>query len=271
MNNLELNKLIYVVGSPRSGSTLIYNSLCSSKIFNPGLPENHLVPNLVGYFLKQLERNKKEKNIFFDSNDDTLNYFKKCIEIHLQKISTKYQTDKLLLKSIVFGSNIYLMNILFPKEKFIMTIRDPRDIICSMLDISEKQIAQGQLPQYPRNMSTLCNFINEKYNILSNSKYSYFTKESVIIIKYEDFIDDHQSKLNDTMKKLGIDFSFSKNHNYWDFALNLNSTSDNLYDSTLWNKPISNSKIGVYKNLLTLEEINDVNKNCESLISRFNY
>ena len=120
-------------------------------------------------------------------------------------------------------------------------------------------------------MTALCNFINEKYNILSNLKHSLFIKESVITIKYEDFIDNHQSRLNDIMKKLGVDFSFSNDHNYWDFALNLNTSSENLYDSKLWNKPISNSKIGIYKKFLTLGEISEINKNCESLISRFNY
>ena len=41
-----LENIIYVVGSPRSGSSLIYNALCSHEKFNPAIPENHLVTNL---------------------------------------------------------------------------------------------------------------------------------------------------------------------------------------------------------------------------------
>ena len=128
---MKIEKLIYLVGSPRSGSTLIYNSLCSSKLFNPSLPENHLVANLVKYFEQQIKRNKKEKNLLFKSNQDTLDYFKKCINIYHDKISIEYKTSKLLLKSIIFSSYINSMSILFPNTKFIMTVRDPRDIITS--------------------------------------------------------------------------------------------------------------------------------------------
>ena len=78
---MTLKKIFYVIGSPRSGSVLIYNSLCSSKIFNPSLPENHLVPYLVELFIKQIERNQvKEKNLIFNSNNEIQIYFKECIQ-----------------------------------------------------------------------------------------------------------------------------------------------------------------------------------------------
>ena len=50
-------KIIYVVGSPRSGSSLIYNALCSHKKLNQAVPENHLVTNLAKNFFNQCQRN----------------------------------------------------------------------------------------------------------------------------------------------------------------------------------------------------------------------
>ena len=59
-----LDKIIYVVGSPRSGSIVIYNSICSHSFFNPGIPENHLVPKMVEYCLHLvLEQNLAEQTI----------------------------------------------------------------------------------------------------------------------------------------------------------------------------------------------------------------
>ena len=255
---MKINKLIDLVGSPRSGSTLVYNSLCSSRIFNPGLPENHLVPNLVKYFIQQLKRNKKEKNLFFESNNDTLDYFKNYINIYHNKICQKYKTDKLLLKSIIFSSNIDAMNILLPDTKFIMIIRDPRDIITSMLRISEKQINQKIRPQYPRDMGKLSYFINP-------------LKNSTISVKYEDFIINSVEILNKIMKNLNLSYTFKENDNLWDYSLNISKDEKNYFNSDLWNKPISKNKIGVYKNYLKAEEINEVNKNCEDIINKFNY
>ena len=63
-----LNKVFFIVGPPRSGSTLIYNSICSKEIFNIPLPETHLANGIVNNFYNQLARNgRSEKNFFFES------------------------------------------------------------------------------------------------------------------------------------------------------------------------------------------------------------
>ena len=268
---MKINKLIYLVGSPRSGSTLVYNSLCSSKLFNPSLPENHLIPNFVKYFSQQLKRNTKEKNLIFDSDEDTLNYFRDCINLYFNKISKKHNVNKLALKSILFSSEIDVMNILFPDIKYIMIMRDPRDIITSMLDISTKQITRGIVAQYPRNMKLLSDFINQKYKLLIDKKKIDFIKKAVHVIKYENFISDYKNILNELMIKLNLDYTFSKNHNYWDNSLNLNLSEKNLYKSNLWGKPISNQKIGNYKNILNTDEILEINENCKVLINKYQY
>ena len=82
-----LKNIIYVVGSPRSGSSLIYNALCSHEKFNPAIPENHLVTNLTKDFFNQNQRNNNiEENYYFDSINDTKSYFKNYLEIFFEKI-----------------------------------------------------------------------------------------------------------------------------------------------------------------------------------------
>ena len=102
-----LDKIIFIVGSPRSGSSLIYNALGTNKIFNPAIPESHLVTNLIKNFYKQHKRNLSiEKNYFFENIHETKLYFKKCIELFFNKISNKYSVSHLLLKSITITDNI---------------------------------------------------------------------------------------------------------------------------------------------------------------------
>ena len=156
-----LNKIFFVVGSPRSGSSLIYNAFCSKKIFNPAIPESHLVTNLTKLFYKQINRNNSfEKQYFFENIEDTKSYFKNCINIFFKKIAKKYKSEFLILKSITITENINVLYELYPEISYIMTIRDPRDIIVSMINVGKKQEEINALNQFPRNIELLCNKIN---------------------------------------------------------------------------------------------------------------
>jgi|TARA_B100001079_G_scaffold95161_1_gene81583 hypothetical protein len=58
-----VKKIFNLVSSPRSGSTIIYNALCSNDIFNPALPESHFASDLSHLYYKQLLRKADiEKN-----------------------------------------------------------------------------------------------------------------------------------------------------------------------------------------------------------------
>ena len=46
-----------------------------------------------------------------------------------------------------------------------MTIRDPRDIVVSMLNVGAKQEKLNINNQFPRNMKTLCDRINTSYRL----------------------------------------------------------------------------------------------------------
>ena len=43
------------------------------------------------------------------------------------------------------------------------------------------------------------------------------------------------------------------------------------YESDLWGKPASKSRIGVFKDLLSMQEINAINLHCKRIIDFFNY
>ena len=83
---MKAENIILICGSPRSGSTLLYNSICSSGLFNPSLPENHLVPNLIKNLRRQINRNKKEMYMHFESDEVTIDFFKKIIEDYFDDI-----------------------------------------------------------------------------------------------------------------------------------------------------------------------------------------
>jgi len=266
---MKAENIILICGSPRSGSTLLYNSICSSGLFNPSLPENHLVPNLIKNLRRQINRNKKEMYMHFESDEVTIDFFKKIIEDYFDDIISKYKVKNLALKSLLFGSCIDILLKMFSFLNPIFIIRDPRDIISSLLEISKKQIESNIKPNYPNNISLLCNFINDHYKFLLDDGYKQITNK-VEIIKYEDLVSNTNETLNNLIKRVKINYTYKKNHSFWDNANNINP-NNNPYNSFLWNKKPSTERIGIYKKLLKESDVLEINLLCKDLLNKFNY
>ena len=81
-----MKKILYVIGSPRSGSTLIYRSLCSNNETNPPLPETHLVDQIIKTYAYQVNRFIIEEDYIFDDEKDLTNYLNICLEKFFDKI-----------------------------------------------------------------------------------------------------------------------------------------------------------------------------------------
>ena len=271
-----LKKIIYIVGSPRSGSSLIYNAVCSNELFNIAMPENHLVTNFTNSFFKQYQRNTQiEENYFFDSLEDTKFYFKDCLKKFFVKIADKYKVNNLVLKSITLAPNINILNIIYPEITYIMTIRDPRDIIASMINVGIKQKNLNMENQFPENIELLCNKINQSYRLFLDNHQKKFLSNNVHTIKYENFVNNPGEELNKMLQKFTIETQYNKDFNIWKRSsgvyLKSNNKIDNPYKSKLWNQPLNNSRINFYKNFLSNKQIDQINNYCKKILKIFNY
>ena len=268
MNNSK--KLVLICGAPRSGSTLLYNAICSSKIFNKGLTENHFIPNTIKLLKKQLLRNPKENFMHFENNETTIKFFTKIISDYVEQLYIRYEVHNLCLKSIMFSTEANLISKLFPSAYLIFIIRDPKDIISSMLNVSKKQIKMEQKPNYPRDMEALSSFINTHYEFVIESK-NLKNNPNILLVRYEDLTLNTLETLNLITNKLNLECIFNNEDTLWERAPDFYEPSKNPYYSELWNKKPTSKKIGSYKNELNNNEIDFINKSCAKLIHKFKY
>ena len=268
---MEKKNILYVIGSPRSGSTVIYNALCSDNKTNPPLPESHLVDKIASIYAYQFNRLKIEKDYIFDDERDIVNYLNKFMKFFFDKLVKKYNTNTLILKSIVCSSNAHILHHIFPKISFILCVRDPRDIVNSMINIGKRQVEKGIEAQFTRNIEKLCGRINDSYRILFEKKLSKKFFNSLNIIKYEDFVKNPSDTLNKISVNLLLKIKFEKKLTTWKRNKEVYSNYHYGYQSKLWNKPISEKNVGAYKKNLTQKEILKINDLCSDLLSRFDY
>ena len=167
----------------------------------------------------------------------------------------------------------------FAKSDIVVSIRDPRDTICSFIEIGEKHKRNNissKLSKIGRDINLLCYHYFQYYNkIFKNFKY--FQKRC-LIIKYEDIVNKKKETINYLSKGLSInlDFSFddiekSKIKNSLSYQENLRES----FASAFWNdeylEKINTKKIGVFNKKLSKEEIRLIEKNFIDFNKIFKY
>ncbi len=233
----SVNPPIFIVGMPRSGTTLLSNLLnASEEIYFP--QETH--------FFSQLDKYKKNKsklknsfnNFYFNKNEI---YFKSW-NLDSQKIDgLNSYNEKELFEDLIcllqkqnkkqfesWGEKtpihfVYINEILkiYPKAKFVHIIRDPRDVFISM-------IASSWVKIFPFEEKI------SQYKISCQIHLS--THENICSVKYEDLVKEPEKNL----KKI---FSFT-NLNYTDQILQNFNKDENLNFSEKfepWKKNNKNS------------------------------
>lgn len=231
---------VFIVGMPRSGTTLLSNLLnASEEIYFP--QETHFFSQLnkfkknEGKLKKTFEKFYLNKNeIYFKSWNLDINKIeelaglneKELFEklIYLLQLQNKKQFENWGEKTPIHF--VYIPQILkfYPNAKFIHIIRDPRDVFNSM-------IASSWVKIFP---------FEEKINQFKISSGLHLSnKENIISIKYEDLV------LN-TEKTLKEIFSFS-NLNYTEKILSNFNKEENLNFSEKFEPWKKNNKKNIDK------------------------
>jgi tetratricopeptide (TPR) repeat protein len=180
---------VFLIGFPRSGTTLLDTILRSHKSINV-IEEQSLVDNLINDLNNNMKANfsnlnlitsdkvKELRNSYFKKREDLVGYEKKIIYI-----------DKMPLNII----NVVELNKIFPNAKFILALRNPYDVVLSCF-------MQPFIPN-----DAMSNFYNLKdsadlYDLIMElwKKYNQILTLNTHTVKYESVV----NYFDDTMKEL---------------------------------------------------------------------
>jgi len=233
--NLQ-NNPIFMVGFPRSGTTLLDNILSSHPSIEV-IEEKSMVPKLIGS-LNQLTNNNLNnlKNINAEQIQKLrTNYFEDLYSHVKNKNNLKIYIDKLPLNLIYIGEIFKI----FPQAKFIFSIRHPCDCVLSCF-----------MQNFETN-NAMANFFNledsaKLYNFVMTlwSQYISIFKINYHEIKYENLVEN----LETTLKKLLKFLELPWNDNVLKFsetAKEKKQIKTPSYDQVI--KPIYSDSVGKWK------------------------
>ena len=220
------SSIIFIVGMPRSGTTLVEQIISShSKVF--GGDEISLLPELIEKKFKKIpDIPNSNQDILKDLSDEYISYLKK-ISNNSEKI-----TDKLPVNFKWIG----LFKSIFPKSKVIHCSRNPKDVC---LSIYRNYFTNNKL-NFAYNIDDIIFF----YNLYSDLM-TYWKKlipNFIINVVYEDLINDSENQIREIIKSADLNWD-EKCIKFYENNRPIRTASD-----TQARKAIYKSSVNLWKN-----------------------
>jgi hypothetical protein len=255
MTNLPKgNRLIFVGGSPRSGTTLVQNMLDSHPDILGG-PELLYIPDIIDVRRKLHRAISNEWIDEFCSYDDVDQYTSTLIENLVlplaDKHGCKFSSEKTPANVLVFNDLIEL----FSGAHFIHVVRDPRAIISSMLQVGRRAKKEGvQIQDFTTNLSAAISYVKKCFR--AGFAATERAPDRVLSIVFEQLVTGPGRETKRMCDFLGIEWSEQMLHPANKKHLGeraITKKSDQIwYDAKKYNRNPDPHEIDKWKNKLTL-------------------
>lgn len=271
----KTTQYFFIGGAARTGTTLLQSILCADEAVNPLITEASPIRFLLETHAKMKNNYEKFPGMYFDSITEIDTLYSQWLHIFLERLKSKYQCKYLALKEPQLTKFFPLLHeILGHEVKFLCMVRDPRAAIASMLVWGEKMRKRGVKHFFQeRDMEKLAQFYNSFYIPLFAYKSEGF-KKCIIYIRYEDLVSKPDDVINEVRKFTGLKIEGFKPDAEWrrtkvDFKDPNLAIRDAVTE--LYGKPITNSRIDAYQQILTEKEIDIIKEKCRFIFRTFGY
>jgi hypothetical protein len=203
------------------------------------LPECTVVTQLIKLYAISKTDSDPRFRAFMGEGDDLAKNFRDMIDVSLRRLP-----HDAVLKDPYLTLNLKDWRDLFKEDRMIVVVRDPRDVVSSMLTVLRKERAKA-------NVAEAVDFIAPFYSEIEKIRRT--AMPNLLFVRYEDLV----GRAPDAMKKLsdfvGRDLNVSGEESSVDSPY-LKDTS-NPYHSKLYGRPVTDERIGAYADTLTEGEL----------------
>mgnify|MGYP001255651356 FL=1 len=230
------NDPIFLVGFPRSGTTLLDTILRSHKSINV-IEEKPIVDKLIENLELETENNLSNlENLDEKSCKKIKEVYLKIKSEYTKSSQEKIYIDKLPLNFIFIGEIIRL----FPKAKFIFALRNPYDVTLSCF---MQQFIPNDAMMNFTNLKDSANFYNISMKLYK--KYFELFKSNIYEIKYEDVIQNFDASIKNLLNFLNLEWE-DEVKKFYKTASRRGIISTPSYNQI--NKPIYKKSVERWKN-----------------------
>jgi hypothetical protein len=246
----------FVTGAPRTGTSVLHALICTDDTVNDYINECSyftalLQPFMVGW--KTFDDHTKA--YFAASRQRFIDYHGQLIRSVLRDIWEQLgRPRKLVLKDPVLSRSMHLMAQLVPTSKYIITIRDPRDVMASRVVVMRKTDATAVIGD--RDIEKVCKEFNASYTALINMGDIFAGR--ALLVPYEALAQSgNMTSIEDFM---GI--AIRKDRVWQSELTDVSRAEGNAWNTEQYGKPLNADSVGNYKKLLDEAQVALVEKLC---------
>jgi hypothetical protein len=197
-------RLVFVGGAPRSGTTLVQHVLDShSEVF--GGPEFDCVPSMIQAWQGVVAAHDRGRIKVYCSREQIDACFGELIERLLLPVADAHGA-RLLSEKTPFNA-LYFCQLLelFPKCRVVNVVRDPRAVVSSMLQVGARYRAKGEAaPDFVQDVNAAIKLTTDSLDTGFRAKRMY--GERVLTLVYETFVSQPDATTRQLCDFLGIAF-----------------------------------------------------------------
>ncbi|GGG53208.1 sulfotransferase family protein [Bizionia arctica] len=286
------HKQFYILGNPRSGSSLLRLILNSHSLISVP-PEcgfylwlaskyrlwnnSNLNPTDIGLFINDVQNSKKFEtwllpsevinNVIEEERPQNYNELATCVYLSYASLHDK-EPQVLGDKNNYYIKHLDELNELSSNNFIIHIVRDGRDTVCSYREIKNIESSYKYRPDLPTGISDIA--AEWESNNLNIYKY-YKNNSQYLVVRYEDILNNPKKFLSLILDKFNLEFE----PEMLNFYKNNQLKQIEPLETVAWKQktllPIDNKDIGIYKKKLTAREINQFNEIANEALNLFDY
>jgi hypothetical protein len=211
---------------------------------------------------------------YFTDVDDLRSYYGPFAEEFLARTRERYDTTNLVLKEPHLTQHFPDVAELIDDARFILIVRDPRDVVASMLEVGERIKSKGRpSPFGTDDAEKLGNHFKSFYAASVNCTAPGF-EDRCLYVKYERLVGEPTAEIERLRKFTGLSLTELDPGASWRESDGGEDAMLNYYDgwaTTLFGKEFSPKSVGRFRRVLTDRQIKQVERVCRDAFDAFDY
>lgn len=176
---------LFVVGAPRSGTTILHALVCASEKTNGYVNECSYFTALINPFLTGLGTFDTHTKSFFDTREAFASHYGDILQNELAFMWRRFdRPDILALKDPMMTPLVPHLAGLVQGSKFVVAVRDPRAVISSRIEVAHKEM-HGQ-PLTEHQLREFCNQYVQMYSVILDAVPQLGAR--MLLIDYRDIV-----------------------------------------------------------------------------------
>lgn len=256
-------ELIVLCGPPRSGTTWLNRELCNAPTAFPFLPECSLITQQIVLYHRTLHHcDPKRFQAYFANQQNLLDYYRANIAKLVDQVAIlnqKPDAKTLVLKDPCICLYLEVLKDLLPPHKIIVLVRDPRDVLASMKNVTAKKKQKWNVREAAGEL------LNYYYQIENHQRRA---DKDTIFLRYEDIVVGQSTILQDFLQKNSMGIAFSSDNIS---AVQKGLDASDPFFSALYLQPTTSERVGSYTKILSGIEIGYVEYVFAGVMQRWDY